>query len=35
MTEIAIKVTNLDVQIGKKQILSNMSLEIKKGEILA
>lgn len=33
MTEIAIKVTNLDVQIGKKQILSNMSLEIKKGEI--
>ncbi|WP_270994922.1 ABC transporter ATP-binding protein [Listeria seeligeri] len=33
MTEIAIKVTNLTVKIGKKDILSNMSLEIKKGEI--
>lgn len=33
MTEIAIKVTDLTVKIGKKDILSNMSLEIKKGEI--
>ncbi|MBF2563804.1 ABC transporter ATP-binding protein [Listeria seeligeri] len=33
MTEIAIKVTDLTVKIGKKYILSNMSLEIKKGEI--
>ncbi|CAM2361863.1 ABC transporter ATP-binding protein [Listeria seeligeri] len=33
MTEIAIKVTDLTVKIGKKDILFNMSLEIKKGEI--
>lgn len=33
MTEIAIKVTDLTAKIGKKDILSNMSLEIKKGEI--
>lgn len=33
MSEIAINVTNLDVKIGKKQILSDMSLEIAKGEI--
>ncbi|MBF2398046.1 ABC transporter ATP-binding protein [Listeria marthii] len=33
MSEIAINVTNLDVKIGKKQILSDMSLEIEKGEI--
>ncbi|ENR8035660.1 ATP-binding cassette domain-containing protein, partial [Listeria monocytogenes] len=33
MSEIAIKVSNLDVKIGKKQILTNMTLEIEKGEI--
>ncbi|EQB5764274.1 ATP-binding cassette domain-containing protein, partial [Listeria monocytogenes] len=33
MSEIAIKVSNLDVKIGKKQILTNMTLEIAKGEI--
>ncbi|EAE1837481.1 TPA: ABC transporter ATP-binding protein, partial [Listeria monocytogenes] len=26
MSEIAIKVSNLDVKIGKKQILTNMTL---------
>ncbi|EDN9796397.1 ATP-binding cassette domain-containing protein, partial [Listeria monocytogenes] len=33
MSEIAIKVSNLDVKIGKKQILTDMTLEIEKGEI--
>ncbi|EIY0475849.1 ATP-binding cassette domain-containing protein, partial [Listeria innocua] len=33
MAEIAIDVSNLDVKIGKKPILSDMSLEIEKGEI--
>lgn len=33
MSEIAINVNHLDVKIGKKQILSDMSLNIKKGEI--
>ncbi|EAE4855324.1 ABC transporter ATP-binding protein, partial [Listeria monocytogenes] len=27
MSEIAIKVSNLDVKIGKKQILTDMTLE--------
>ncbi|MCH3011631.1 ATP-binding cassette domain-containing protein, partial [Listeria monocytogenes] len=33
MSELAIKVSNLDVKIGKKQILTDMPLEIEKGEI--
>lgn len=35
MSEIAIKVSNLDVKIGKKQILTNMTLEIERARYLA